>query len=82
MAVPVRSQEPTGALAFEFIGMLPRYRDAISGVAELRIADQAVDLAALALSTVAEASGLEAVFDLGRRVTAPAQSGRGRPRPA
>ncbi len=59
MAVPVRSQEPTGALAFEFIGMLPRYRDAISGVAELRIADQAVDLAALALSTVASASALK-----------------------
>jgi AraC family transcriptional regulator, positive regulator of tynA and feaB len=59
MAVPVRSCDPTGALAFEFIGMLPRYRDAITGVAELRIADQAVDLAALALSTVAEASGLK-----------------------
>ena len=82
MAVPVRNSEPTGALAFEFIGMLPRYRDAITGVAELRIADQAVDLAALALSTLTEASGLKlsstsasALLRLRRAVEA-------RPRPA
>ena len=59
MAVPVRSHEPTGALAFEFINMLPRYRDAVADVAELRIADQAVDLAALALSTLAGTSGVK-----------------------
>jgi AraC family transcriptional activator of tynA and feaB len=59
MAVPVRSHEPTGALAFEFIGMLPRYRAAVADVAELRIADQAVDLAALALSIVAGSSGVK-----------------------
>ena len=59
MAVPVRSGEATGALASDFFSMLPRYRDSISGLAELRIADQAVDLAALALSSVTGASGLK-----------------------
>jgi AraC family transcriptional activator of tynA and feaB len=58
MAVAVGGQEATAALAAGFIGMLPRYRDSISGVAELRIADQALDLAALALSRAAGDSAL------------------------
>jgi AraC-like DNA-binding protein len=57
-AVRVDGGAATGGLASDFIRMLPRYRDAITGVAELRIADQAVDLAALALSDVAAASGV------------------------
>jgi AraC family transcriptional regulator, positive regulator of tynA and feaB len=58
MALAISGQEATAALAAGFIGMLPRYRDSISGVAELRIADQALDLAALALSRAAGDSGL------------------------
>ncbi len=53
MALAVSGKEATAALAAGFIGMLPRYRNSISGVAELRIADQALDLAALALSRAA-----------------------------
>ncbi len=58
MAVAIRSREAIGGLASDFIGMLPRYRNSISGLAEQRIADQAVDLAALALSEVAGKSGV------------------------
>jgi AraC-like DNA-binding protein len=58
IAVAIRSREATGGLASGFIRMLPCYRDSISGLAEQRIADQAVDLAALALSEVAGKSGV------------------------
>ena len=58
IAVRVDGNAAIGGLASDFIRMLPHYRDAISGVAELRIADQAVDLAALALSDVAAARGV------------------------
>lgn len=59
IAVRVDGSAATGGLASDFIRMLPRYRDSISGIAELRIADQAVDLAALALSEVAAARGVK-----------------------
>lgn len=56
MAVGVNGQSAAGGLASSFIQMLPRYRDSITGIAAQRIADQTLDLAALALSEVASRS--------------------------
>jgi AraC family transcriptional activator of tynA and feaB len=58
MAVAIRGRDATGGLVSGFIRMLPSYRNGITGLAALRVADQTVDLAALALAEVAGTTGL------------------------
>lgn len=57
-ALRVDSSEGAGGLAFNFIRMLPKAQAALSEAAQRQIANQAIDLAALALS---ERTGLNGV---------------------
>jgi AraC family transcriptional activator of tynA and feaB len=57
-AVTVHGADGAGGLASSFMRMLPRYRDAFSGMAELQIANQSFDLVALALSESAGRRGV------------------------
>jgi AraC-like DNA-binding protein len=56
-AQTIRTSGPAAALASGFLAMLPAHMDTLTGPASLKIADQAIDLVALALSEATDQRG-------------------------